>query len=128
VKKTAFAAILVGTGLVTVAHAGSKAVLPLTIDTQQRFALGTVSDARNSADSTSRIECQIGASSAGLGMSCYAADANNNIGVCFSNDPKFAQVAAAIQSDSYIEFHWDESGNCTSLVVAQDSLSGPKLP
>jgi hypothetical protein len=61
-------------------------------------------------------------------MACYAVDANNRIGTCFSSSPTFAQLAAAVQSDTFVEFHWDEAGNCTSLTISGDSSSGPKQP
>jgi hypothetical protein len=115
-------------GLAAAAHAGSKFVLGVFIDTNGHIAQGAISDARNSADSTSRIQCQLGASAAGLGMACYAMDANSVFATCFSSNPTFAQAIAAIQSDTFVEFRWDDAGNCTSVLVSQDSATGPKQP
>jgi hypothetical protein len=130
-KKTAFAitALVAVTDYAAVAHAGAKEgpFAPI-IDTQQRFAVGAISETRNTPDTTSRIECQVGISASGFGMACYAVDANNRIGTCISSSPTFAQLAAAVQSDSYIEFHWDEAGNCTSLTISEDSMTAPKQP
>ncbi|WP_394829737.1 hypothetical protein [Pendulispora albinea] len=121
---------LIGLGVAAVAHAGAKVSRPVTVDLAGRHALGSFGAARNGADGVSRIFCTVGGSkgTGSIEMSCTAMDAAGRKGTCLTSNPVVVQAAAAVHSDSYVEFYWDAAGECTWFYTTTDSADAPKQP
>jgi hypothetical protein len=92
------------------------------------YASGALATARASSDSTQYIECQRFASTTYRVATCYARDAGGKSAMCTSTSPTIIAEASAIKGDSYLEFEWDASGNCTVLRVIDSSQFAPKGP
>ena len=57
---------------------------------------------------------------------CFASDVKLTTGVCTSTDANIRATALAVKGDSWIDFTWDASGQCTSLEVNNKSSLEPK--
>lgn len=113
---------LAGTAL-----AGTKEAAPVQIDTVQRWAVGALGAARNSADLKQVIGCDTRTDSTGAVSSCYAQDVTGKIWVsCYTYDPNLREAVRSLKGDSYLQFHWDASGQCTSIEVDDSSTYEPK--
>jgi len=133
--KTSTAAALAATMwamLCGAAVAGDKGDVPVTLQTnssgQVIRAFGMIGTARNSADTKQLIGCFISTSGTSLQAGCEAQNAAGANTMCFSAN---ANIVAAVQSvgpDSYIDFARDSAGNCTSLYVANGSVTAVKQP
>lgn len=109
------------------AFAGEKDASSVWVDTSARHANGGLGGARNSADTTQSIGCAVFTwlGSAPLAV-CFASDVKLTTGVCTSTDANIRASALAVKGDSWIDFTWDGSGQCTSLEVNNKSSLEPK--
>src|SRR5262249_31465231 len=110
------------------ALAGSKTNFPVLVNTTQMMAAGNLGTARNGADNLQLLGCQVNADSTGVWGSCIARNAAGSIGSCVSVDPGVVDAMRALNGDSYLEFHWNSTGFCTSVKVWNSSDDEPKLP
>jgi hypothetical protein len=125
------AATLVAMSLVLpgAAVAGLKVPIEVRVNTAISFAHGALGTARNSKDSMQDIGCAI---SSTVGQpytsgSCWAFDASGNIGQCsYFDRPQLDKAVASISNDSYIQFTWNDKGECTKINVMNGSLYEPK--
>ena len=110
-----------------VAVAGYKGKWFVGIDTVHRHATGAIGSARNSLDSVQYIGCGV-TSSVGSPRSgiCIARDQNGNMASCWSEDPGVLEALTSLSTDSYVEFHWDDLGSCTTIHLAVLSHLEPK--
>lgn len=107
----------------SVAEAGAKCSLPVTVDPASRWARGALGSARNSPDALSNIYCIV--YSWGYAF-CSARDSASNVGSCGTSDPVYANLLQSLTPDSYVYFAWDAAGTCTSMVVRTESCLDPK--
>jgi hypothetical protein len=116
---TAVVAALLSTA--TIAMAGSRWVYQVGINDTSRFAVGTTTDARGSADSVQVIGCYHNSGFA----SCYA---TNNAGLsrsCTTSNAALIDVIRSISSESYIYFQWNTDGTCSYVFVDNGSRWKP---
>lgn len=114
---------------VTGAWAGAKNSVQVTVDTVAREAYGALGTARGTADTTQYIGCQVYAYSSSTPVAfCSARNAAGTGGSCTSSNTTIIDSARAVNGDSYVYFNWDASGNCTYLLVVNNSLYAPKQP
>jgi hypothetical protein len=114
-------------------EAGYKFTAPVFIDAAARYASGSFGAARNSGDANQQISCSATASGLNHSVMCFA---NNSVGenaVCYADDnPALEGIDLAgltiMTESSYIEFSWDEQGNCISISVLNYSSLEPKRP
>jgi hypothetical protein len=126
-KYTKLLAVGFGLCLSASAWAGLKTTSNVTVDQVQRRAQGTLGSARNSADNSQYILCSTSWSVTGGNYTlCQAGTATGVAGVCSTNSPDFARLAATINGDSDVIFTWDAKGVCQSLGVYQGSDKEPK--
>jgi len=111
----------------TSALAGQHQVPTVMIDTVQRWAFGGFGAARNSADIKQLIGCDTWTDPSGSSTTCYAQDAaGKNYVTCYTFDPSFREAIRSIKGDSFVQFHWDASGQCTAIEVDDSSAYEPK--
>lgn len=99
-----------------VASAGRRDVIPVEIT--DRYAQGSINDARSSADNMQVIGCYTGEYH-GL---CYAVDAAGLARGCSTRDPEQLAVLRSISSDSIIVFYWDKEGICSHVSIGNYSV------
>jgi hypothetical protein len=130
-RKATLAAISVS--LVTaiasaVSWAGMKNTAPVVIDLTNRFAGGSLGDARNSQDAIQYIGCSSIGGTSQNSMYCSAKDAAGTYVNCTSSDSRLIDETRALTGESAIQFSWDANANCTSLYVATYSVYFPMQP
>ena len=118
------AAAMVVAAMAVQAKAGMKAAYPVSIGTNT--ASGSLGTARNSEDTVQYIGCTLRAIGIDRIVSCGARDAEGQSLSCSTTNPLMADVAAAINGDSYVSFTRNESGSCVSLSVSNASHWEPK--
>jgi hypothetical protein len=125
---------IAGALLSTVALAGTKVTSEVTISstTTGMTAMGSMGSARNSADATQYIGCQLSTNNVSSGVvtvQCFARNAAGTYLSCLTTDPNYVSAAQAIDGDSYIRFNTESSGStCTYLLVLDTSYYAPKQP
>ena len=119
-------AALAMTASASLAAAGYNWTVPVMVDVRNRNAQGSMGGAHNSADNQQYIGCNLSGWAGGrIDLSCYARDAANASGSCWSSDPGLIAVAATINPTTYLYFEWDVSGQCTRVHVSNTSMSNP---
>ena len=121
--------VAVSLALPGAAVAGLKIPIEVKVLNHISFASGAVGTARNSRDSMQDIGCGImsNVNHPYTTGTCWAFDADGNIGQCsYFNRPDLDKAVASISNDSYIQFKWEDSGQCTQINVANGSLYEPK--
>jgi hypothetical protein len=138
---------------IAVAHAGSKGDWPVALDTANRTASGAVGSSRNSPDSKQYIGCTAEVSgTSSPSVHCFARDAAGTTrtctralhtsswggGTCVGCSPDgyyssastigWLNIVTGISADSYIEFDWDASNQCTRVMVENSSVLAVKAP
>ena len=113
-------------GMSSVALAGSRANMLVTIDDNAKVASGALGAAFNSNDSTQYIGCY---TFAGHGM-CIAQNSAGVTRSCATSDPENLAVIRSISGDALLRFEWDDAGNCRpfGISIAHWSYSRPKKP
>lgn len=104
-----------------VAFAGSRAVYQANINDAQRWANGTMTDARGSADNNQLIGCYHNASFAG----CYVTNAAGLGRSCTTSNPALIDVIRTIGPESYIYFQWNTDGTCNYVLIENSSRFKP---
>ncbi len=117
----ALLAALGGTSLAGFKTAGTVDVTPAA-----KAAGGGLGAARNSADIYAEIGCLNQFENGSAVATCWAKDAAQESGLCYSTDPNIIASARSINGDSWISFSWDAAGKCTSLRVYNASKFEPK--
>lgn len=127
-KKIAGILVLLATVAPLPAQAGLETDIPVTVDTQARFARGSLSSAHNSKDKVQFIGCGLGGGNLGhYSGACWARDADGNYGSCnFQDNLGMALALAGINSDSYVRFEWNEANVCVGISVQTLSTQSPK--
>lgn len=90
------------------------------------FANADMGSAYNSADSIQYIGCTVYGSASSASVSCIARAADNRFRACSTTNPNMLQAAANIDSDGYLIFYWNSSGQCTAISAANGSYLSPK--
>jgi hypothetical protein len=112
------------------AAAGYKTTAAVDINTTARWAHGSIGSARNSSSGLEYIGCSTYYSTLGGSLStfCQARMAGSSppIGTCTTTNSTLVEQGRSINGDSYIEFEWDASGQCTSIMVDNFSNYAPK--
>lgn len=115
-------------GLTGSALAGQKASWPVSVSTASRIASGAMSSARNSADTSQRLECwSLAAAAGGSYASCYARDAAGLSASCYTFNADLMATVRALHGDDLVSFTYDTSGQCQSVQVVHSSIVEPKL-
>lgn len=108
--------------------AGQRLVYPVNINDTYRFAVGTMSDARGSADSQQWIGCYTNAYPGSYASAtCYATNATGTSRSCSTSDANLIQAIRSLTSESYLYFQWksDGSGQCDYVFVENSSRWKP---
>jgi len=113
---------LAAAALSTTAFAGFKTAQAVVIADANKFANGDLGYARNTADSTQYIGCQVN----GDVGNCYARNKDGLSRSCYTSTAKWVNTIRALNGDSYLYFKWDASGNCINIIVDNGSSSAPK--
>jgi hypothetical protein len=125
------ASVLVATTS-SVAIAGWRSVVPVSINQTARRATGSLGSARNGADATSDIYCYVDAKVSGGGSSptagtsiiwgvCVANDAAGTYLACSTQRADLIASMRAINGSSLVTFVANESGYCTQVFVSTGS-------
>ncbi|MGO4259706.1 hypothetical protein [Lysobacter sp. TAB13] len=125
----AAAAMIAATGL---AQAGEKSNVPVSISTnpqgQAVRAFGMLASARASAGVNQTIGCASSATGTTVVAACEARNAAGTYVQCTTYNAALVAVAQSVSADSYVDFSFDGSGNCTSLYVSNGSSNAVKQP
>jgi len=121
--KVVVAVILVSAGLVPAAWAGYKASANVSIDLSNRFAMGSLADARSSTDSTQFIGCE---SQQGYAV-CQAQNTSFSYVYCYTHDAALVAAAAAVKGDSFVRFDFDQGYVCTRISSGNYSFYPAKI-
>ena len=109
-------------GIAATATAGLRWAYPVTINDGSRFAVGTLSDARASADGVQYIGCYHNTSN---NASCYATNASGLSRSCSTSNAAHLTVIRSITPESYIYFVWNTDGTCNYILVDNGSRFKP---
>jgi len=109
-------------GLAATASAGLRWAYPVFISDSSRYAVGTLSDARASADSVQYIGCYHNSSN---NASCYATNASGLSRSCSTSNPAHLTVIRSIGAESYVYFQWNTDGTCNYILVDNGSRFKP---
>lgn len=136
--RTTLAASALSMSIALPAHAGRKTTATVVINTASRTASGSLGSARNSADSIQYIGCHgtlypnLDANSGSFASTTYYCYARNSAGTTAACSvpitTEFFDIYAPVAEDSFLQFSWDASGNCTSLRVENYSYYAPVQP
>jgi len=114
------------------AIAGEKDDSEVVISDTYKEAYGSMAAARASSDGFQEIGCYTyGYAVYGFGGYCWATDPSGVTRYCGLNDNSNEytwEAASTVAGDSYLEFGWDNAGNCSYVHVTSDSTTGPKVP
>jgi hypothetical protein len=110
-------------GTIAIAHAGWKT--DAYVSGGPHYSNGALGSVRASTDSTQYIGCTTYFSNTGY---CYSVSASGTYRSCYWNNAIISEVVATMRSYSYVEFDWDDSGNCTAVSVGNDSIYRPMIP
>jgi hypothetical protein len=108
--------------------AGERDNFPININIASRVADGQMGSVRASPDAFQVIGCGLGFGGVSPIASCHASDAAGTSIMCTSTDPGIVQVISALTPSSFIEFFWDDAGNCTTVAISTDSAGLPPTP
>lgn len=124
----AAAAALATVLCVSSAWAGRKFAAPVTINSTQQWAAGSLGSARNSIDTVQYIVCSVVSSSTPGGdlAFCTARRSDGAMATCTTTKANMLAGARAISSQAYINFGWDDEGECTYLQIRNSSEYEPK--
>lgn len=114
-------------------EAGYRFTAPVVIDAAARRASGALGTVRNSADGNQQISCSANASGLNHTVMCFANNSAGENAVCYADDnPALEGIDLAgltiMTESSYIEFTWDEQGNCITINTTAYSSTEPKRP
>ncbi|MBX3713865.1 MAG: hypothetical protein KF800_18040 [Lysobacter sp.] len=104
-----------------IVSAGARWTYPVTLNDTSRYAVGTMTDTRGSADSQQAIGCYHNAGTAG----CYATTAAGVTRTCTTNNAGLLTVIRSISAESYIYFQWNTDGTCSYVLVENSSRFKP---
>jgi hypothetical protein len=116
------------------ADAGAKYTYEVSVGVADRYAFGSMGDARNSTDSDQYIGCllyQTGASSENIAGYCRAYSSGGSYGYCYlpsSAIQGYLKLLATAGSNPYLYFTWDANATCTYLEVQNYSYFRPVTP
>ena len=80
---------------------------------------GSLVGVRFTEDDTQQIGCRIAGGAGGSpSVACAAIDINEDTHICFSLDPVLIEAAKSISPYSFLFFVYDESNECTFLLVS----------
>ena len=89
---------------------------------------GTMTGVRFTKDDVQTIGCRVRADIGGFAnVRCAATDIDGNGHVCFSFDASMIDAAKSISPYSFIRFVYDQTAECTSLLVAVRSHHIPDI-
>jgi hypothetical protein len=120
-RRAAIATVSVGLLASTSAFAGQLSGQSVVIFDANHLANGDLGFVHNSSDRVQYIGCQLGG---GFGY-CYAMNSAGINRTCFTFDPTMISTLRSLKSDSYLIFHWNDSGTCTGVQVINDSSPAP---
>lgn len=103
------------------AHAGARWVYQVWISDASRYAVGTMTDARGSADGNQAIGCYHNTTNG----ACYATNAAGLSRTCTTNNPALLNVIRTISAESYIYFQWNTDGTCSYVLIENSSRFKP---
>lgn len=103
------------------ASAGTRTVYQVVVNDAGRWANGTMTDARGSADSVQRMGCYHNATFA----SCFATNAAGLARTCTTGNAQLIDVIRHIGPESYIYFQWNTDGTCNYVLVENNSRFKP---
>lgn len=121
IRLAAFGGLALAVIAVT-ASAGLRWSYPVTINDTSRYVVGTMADARASADSVQYIGCNHNSLNA---ASCYGTNSAGLSRSCSTNNPAHLAVIRSISSESYIFFQWNTDGTCSYVFVENSSRFKP---
>jgi len=118
--------LFVAVGFAPVAQAGNKTYINVVVSTAGGYAYGSIGTVRNSGDTTQTLYCSFYGS--GSSAYCFARDSAGTGASCSTTDSTLIQSLRGLNSDSYLRFHFDGSGNCTQFYIVTGSMYEPKSP
>lgn len=104
------------------AFAGFSTAQQVVMSDAKKLANGDLGYVHSTSDGVQYIGCFV----AGTAGYCFA---QNQAGVarsCWSDDPKWVKVMAAVSKDTYLIFYWDDGGYCTYVSAKNGSTGVPK--
>jgi hypothetical protein len=110
------------------ALAGMKIVQTVVINKTSRYFYGTLSDTRNSSNSSEYIGCQSWTDGFNTSVYCTVRDAAGEEASCSSSNRLLFDIVAHQISDSRLWINYNASGTCTNIQVDKQSYWAPKNP
>lgn len=113
-RSTALTLALASAALVSASAWGGDHISgTVEIDDTKSSAIGTLSDARNSADTLQSIGCEIWAYSGNYQQAvCTAQDANGVDRRCITDDKHLIAIIGTLQGTAELRFSWTPNGQC----------------
>jgi hypothetical protein len=118
--------------LPALAFAGLTQPAPVIVDLDNYFAAGDQWTARSSKNADELIGCGVLHIDDGQGFTynwgfCQATDADGVNTQCFTETPSLLETMRATSAFAYIDFSWDEDGNCTRVRYSTQSFYLPRF-
>jgi hypothetical protein len=106
------------------AGAGQRGGEPVSFGNNS--AQGSLGNVRNTSDRTQLIGCTLLGFPSGVRAVCVATNSAGTTRMCSSTEPGIIQAVQSINSDSFVFFEFNGSGDCTSVQVEAFSHYAPK--
>jgi len=103
------------------ALAGYHANMFVGINTQYKYAWGSMASARYSSDTSQIIRCTATSGKDNKYGNCYARSESGTTAACTTYDSNIVDQIRSINSESVISFFWSSSGECLSVSSSSDS-------
>lgn len=110
-----------------VSHAGLVQPAPVAVELESQFASGDMMSARWSKNDAVYIGCGIRSFDDGAGGSfdfgfCQAEDDEGDSAICSTQNSSLIESMHTINDDSYIQFSWNDAGECIALGFSTQSI------
>ncbi|MBN2369010.1 MAG: hypothetical protein JXO72_00815 [Vicinamibacteria bacterium] len=104
------------------AWAGRNGRVYVHVDLARRFALGSIQDARVSADDMQYIGCGLNMEDDQVELVCEAMNNVHDRLACRSDNPEIIKIGKAVSEFSYVFFACDANHRIISINVQNDSM------
>ena len=109
------------------ALAGAKVERDVYMNDTNKYVIGQMGTIRASSSGNSFISLDVLSWHGTTVVTATAHSAGSSVRTCTTqNDPDLVAVAASANSDSYVDFGWDDDGTCRYIRIINSSEYRPK--
>jgi hypothetical protein len=106
----------------TMASAGLKSYVPLSVNVAGKYASGGLAETHNTADNVQYAECGTNATTG----YCTLRDTAGTYYSCYTTDPALLTVIRSMSDESSFSISWNDTGVCTYVLSYASSRTAAK--